>query len=94
MDFLFSTQPALKEYTLSKTTPISFQARDGMKLFGYLTLPVSKEPHNLPTVLFVHGGPWIRDKWGFSPVVQWLANRGYAVLQINYRGFLAMVKST
>jgi dipeptidyl aminopeptidase/acylaminoacyl peptidase len=84
--FLFSTQPALEQYLLSKMMPISFQARDGMKLFGYLTLPAGKEAKHLPTVILVHGGPWVRDSWGLQPTVQWLANRGYAVLQINYRG--------
>lgn len=85
LTFLFNTLPVLKNYTLSPITPVSFQARDGMQLHGYLTLPVGKT-ENLPTVLFVHGGPWSRDSWGFSPAVQWFANRGYAVLQINYRG--------
>lgn len=84
--FLFTTQPELEKYQLSEMTPISFKARDGMLLHGYLTLPVGKSPLYLPTVLFVHGGPWVRDNWEFNPNVQWLANRGYAVLQINYRG--------
>lgn len=84
--FLFSTQASLEKYTLSPMTPISFEARDGMKIHGYLTLPIDKEPRDLPTVLLVHGGPWVRDSWGLQPTVQWLANRGYAVLQINYRG--------
>ena len=66
--------------------PISYQARDGLMIRGYLTLPVGVPPKDLPTVLFVHGGPWARDRWGYDPAVQWLANRGYAVLQVNYRG--------
>jgi dipeptidyl aminopeptidase/acylaminoacyl peptidase len=66
--------------------PISFPARDGMTIYGYLTLPVGIEPKRLPMVLLVHGGPWARDVWGFNPTVQWLANRGYAVLQVNFRG--------
>lgn len=86
LTFLFSTQPALEKYTLSPMKPISITARDGMKLHAYLTLPADKKPENLPAVLLVHGGPWVRDYWGFNPQVQWLANRGYAVLQINYRG--------
>lgn len=86
LSFLFSTQPALEKYTLSAMQPITFQARDGMKLHGYLTLPAGQKPKNLPAIIFVHGGPWVRDSWGFNPTVQWLANRGYAVLQINYRG--------
>lgn len=93
LDFLFSTQPELDKYSLSPMQPVTYQARDGMKLYGYLTLPLGKNPKNLPTVLFVHGGPWTRDSWGLSPVAQWLANRGYAVFQINYRGSTGYGKS-
>ncbi|MFI0434462.1 MAG: S9 family peptidase [Parachlamydiaceae bacterium] len=85
LEFLFSTQPDLERYTLSPMEPITFQSRDGMILHGYLTLPQGGE-RNLPAVLLVHGGPWARDSWGLQPMVQWLANRGYAVLQINFRG--------
>jgi dipeptidyl aminopeptidase/acylaminoacyl peptidase len=84
--FLFSDRPALEKYKLAEMQPISFQARDGMTLYGYLTLPVGLERTNLPMVLLVHGGPWFRDVWGLNDEVQWLANRGYAVLQINFRG--------
>ncbi len=84
--FLFSDRPALEKFKLAKMQPISFQARDGMTIYGYLTLPVGLEPRNLPMVLSVHGGPWGRDMWGLENEVQWLANRGYAVLQINFRG--------
>ena len=66
--------------------PIEFTARDGMKIYGYLTTPAGMDAKNLPMVLFVHGGPWGRDVWGFNRYAQWLANRGYAVLQINFRG--------
>jgi len=83
---LFSDPPALQKYKLAKMQPISFKARDGMTLYGYLTLPVGLESRNLPMVLLVHGGPWFRDVWGLNDEVQWLANRGYAVLQINFRG--------
>lgn len=86
IDFLFCTKPQLKEYELSAMSPISFTATDGMQLYGYLTLPSGVEAKKLPTILMVHGGPWLRDTWGFSPCVQWLANRGYAVLQVNFRG--------
>lgn len=86
MHFLFSAQPKLEKYTLSLMTPISFKARDGLTLEGYLTLPEGKEAKNLPAVCVVHGGPWARDSWRYSPLVQMLANRGYAVLQINFRG--------
>ncbi len=83
---LFSNRPALEGRKLAKMEPISFTARDGLKIHGYLTLPPGLEPENLPAVLLVHGGPWERERWGFHPWVQWLANRGYAVLQVNYRG--------
>ncbi|MBA3721613.1 MAG: S9 family peptidase [Parachlamydiaceae bacterium] len=85
-DFLFTSQPDLEKYTLNPMTPISFQAEDGMTIHGYLTLPAGDHKKNLSTILLVHGGPWVRDTWGLNPAVQWLANRGYAVLQINYRG--------
>jgi dipeptidyl aminopeptidase/acylaminoacyl peptidase len=86
LELLFSTQPKLEEYDLSPMESIQYQARDGMTLHGYLTAPVGYEKHDLPAVLLVHGGPWVRDSWGLQPTVQWLANRGYVVLQINYRG--------
>ena len=85
-EWLFSSQPALDDYTLAPMRPVEFTARDGMGLHGYLTLPAGLEPTNLPLVLLVHGGPWARDTWGYSAAVQMLANRGYAVLQINFRG--------
>jgi dipeptidyl aminopeptidase/acylaminoacyl peptidase len=83
---LFSNRPALEKYKLAPMTPIEFTARDGMKLYGYLTTPAGMEAKHLPMVLFVHGGPWSRDEWGLNGTAQWLANRGYAVLQINFRG--------
>jgi dipeptidyl aminopeptidase/acylaminoacyl peptidase len=83
---LFCHRPELEEYTLSQMVPIHFTARDGLVIHGYLTLPAGLEPKNLPMVINVHGGPWTRDHWGLDPEVQWLANRGYAVLQVNYRG--------
>lgn len=84
--FLFHHQPELTRYTLARTEPFSFTARDGLEISGYLTFPVGAERRDLPTVLNVHGGPWARDSWGFNPEAQWLANRGYLVLQVNYRG--------
>ncbi|HET6274742.1 MAG TPA: S9 family peptidase [Candidatus Cybelea sp.] len=84
--FLFVSRPALLKYQLASMQPISYKAADGLTIHGYLTLPVGIEPKNLPMVLFVHGGPWARDSWGYSGYVQWLANRGYAVLQVNFRG--------
>ncbi len=83
---LFSNKPALENVKLAQMQPISYQSRDGLRIHGYLTTPVGIAPKKLPTVLLVHGGPWIRDTWGYNPMVQWLANRGYAVLQINFRG--------
>jgi len=71
---------------LSIMQPISFKSRDGLTLHGYLTLPKGTSGKKLPLVLHVHGGPWRRDYWGYRSTVQFLANRGYAVLQINYRG--------
>ena len=82
---LFSNQPKLEQYTLSKMQPVEFKARDGMNIYGYLTLPAGKTAKNLPMVVFVHGGPWGRDVWGYERYAQWLANRGYAVFQINFR---------
>jgi dipeptidyl aminopeptidase/acylaminoacyl peptidase len=84
--FLFYTRPALLGRVLSPMRPIVFAARDGLEIHGYLTLPAGVEPRGLPTVMFVHGGPWHRDRWGFDPWAQWLSNRGYAVLQVNFRG--------
>ncbi len=84
--FLFRTNDALLEYALAPMEPIVFAARDGLEIHGYLTLPAGVEPRKLPTVVLVHGGPWWRDRWGYDASVQWLANRGYAVLQVNFRG--------
>ncbi|MBI3620869.1 MAG: S9 family peptidase [Nitrospirae bacterium] len=83
---LFSEQSALASATLAAMRPITFKARDGLLLHGYLTTPAGVKPKNLPTVLLVHGGPWQRDLWGYNPTVQWLANRGYVVLRVNFRG--------
>lgn len=83
---LFSNRPKLEGMVLSKMRPISYKARDGFTIHGYLTVPTGNSAKGLPTVLLVHGGPQERDVWGFNPAVQWLANRGYAVLQVNFRG--------
>jgi len=71
---LFYSRPALLDHALAPMQPIVFRARDGMDIHGYLTLPVALEPRNLPAVMFVHGGPWHRDRWGYDPWIQWLAN--------------------
>jgi dipeptidyl aminopeptidase/acylaminoacyl peptidase len=83
---LFRPYPHLDPATLAPMTPVTIASRDGLSLHSYLTLPVGVEPAGLPLVLVVHGGPWHRDSWGFDPSVQLLANRGYAVLQVNFRG--------
>ncbi len=83
---LFSTRPALERYTLAAMAPITYEARDGLTIHGYLTRPPGAEPgKRVPAIILVHGGPWVRDTWGYNGTVQWLANRGYAVLQPNYR---------
>ena len=82
---LFSNRPDLEAYKLAKVKPIEYKARDGMLIYGYLTTPAGAQAKNLPMVVFPHGGPWGRDVWGYDPYAQWLANRGYAVLQPNFR---------
>ena len=82
---LADLSPWLDAEKMSEMSPVRFAARDGLELNGYLTLPrEGSAPY--PTVLNVHGGPWARDSWGFNPEVQFLASRGYAVLQVNFRG--------
>jgi len=78
--------PWLKESDLCDMKPVSYKSRDGQTIQGYLTLPKGYEAKNLPVIINPHGGPWARDYWGFNPEVQYLANNGYAVLQMNYRG--------
>jgi dipeptidyl aminopeptidase/acylaminoacyl peptidase len=82
---LFASRPALAKYQLAPMKPVVIQSRDGLELVSYLTLPVGVEGKQLPMVVLVHGGPWLRDRWGFNEEAQWLANRGYAVLQVNFR---------
>ena len=84
--FLFTTRPKLDGLKLAEMKSVVIRARDGLEQHSYLTLPVGVEPKLLPMVLFPHGGPWGRDEWGFNGYAQWLANRGYAVLQPNFRG--------
>jgi dipeptidyl aminopeptidase/acylaminoacyl peptidase len=78
--------PWLPEAKMAAMRPVTYTTRDGLTVNGYLTLPNGREAKNLPVVVHPHGGPWARDGWGFNPDVQFLANRGYAVLQMNYRG--------
>jgi dipeptidyl aminopeptidase/acylaminoacyl peptidase len=91
--FLFEHQPALSNYTLGAMEPFSFHSRDGLTVHGYLTFPPGEGRTHLPTVLNVHGGPWARDVWGYDPEAQWLANRGYLCVQVNYRGSTGYGKS-
>ncbi len=78
--------PWLNEKQMASMNPVSFTSRDGLKINGYLTLPPFGSQKNLPVVILPHGGPSSRDRWGFNPQVQFLANRGMAVMQVNFRG--------
>jgi dipeptidyl aminopeptidase/acylaminoacyl peptidase len=83
---LADVSPWLDENELAPMKPVKYTSRDGLTIHGYLTLPLGVEAKNLPVVVNPHGGPWARDGWGFNPEVQFLANRGYAVFQMNFRG--------
>lgn len=85
-EFLFVHKIALTDLKLAAMKPVVIKSRDGLNLHSYLTLPVGVPSEKLPMVLFVHGGPWARDGWGYRREAQWFANRGYACLQVNYRG--------
>jgi dipeptidyl aminopeptidase/acylaminoacyl peptidase len=90
--YLFSNREALEDLALGKMHPVEIKTRDGLTLVSYLTLPVGvsaegiKPRQPLPMVMLVHGGPWSRDSWGYDAMHQWMANRGYAVLSVNFRG--------
>jgi dipeptidyl aminopeptidase/acylaminoacyl peptidase len=90
--YLFNQKPELEKYTLSDMEPISFKTRDGLDIHGYITFPRESERIKLPLVLLVHGGPNSRDFWRFHSEAQWLANRGYVCLQVNYRGSIGYGK--
>ncbi|MDB4710309.1 S9 family peptidase [Flavobacteriales bacterium] len=83
---LQDSTPWLKKEDLTEMKPISYKSRDGLTINGYLSLPKDKPKKNLPIVINPHGGPWVRDSWCFNPEVQFLCNRGFGVLQMNYRG--------
>lgn len=83
---LFDASPWLEAAEMAEMRPVAFSSRDGLPLRGYLTLPRGREAKGLPLVVNPHGGPWHRDGWGFDPEIQFLANRGFAVLQVNFRG--------
>ena len=85
LEFLFDARPDLAQYQLAKMEPVAIPARDGLTLHSYLTRPLDGGERP-PMVMLVHGGPWARDAWGYSGLVQLLANRGYSVLQVNFRG--------
>ncbi len=98
--FLFTNRQALEGLPLAKMHPVIIKSRDGFDLVSYLTLPVGSDKDGdgrpeqpVPIVLFVHGGPWSRDNWGYHPYHQWLANRGYAVLSVNFRGSTGLGKA-
>jgi dipeptidyl aminopeptidase/acylaminoacyl peptidase len=84
--FLFDARPELNRYQLAAMEPFSFTSRDGLTIHGYATFPPGADRRDLPAVLDVHGGPQVRDEWGWNPEAQWLANRGYLCVQVNYRG--------
>jgi dipeptidyl aminopeptidase/acylaminoacyl peptidase len=86
LSLLAEINPKLPAADMAPQKPVSYRSRDGLTINGYLTLPVGREPKNLPCIVNPHGGPWARDIWGFNPEVQFLANRGYCVLQMNFRG--------
>ncbi len=86
ISLLAEINPKIDPAQMAPMKPISYKSRDGLTIHGYLTLPVGREPSSLPCVVNPHGGPWARDMWGYNPEVQFLANRGYCVLQMNFRG--------
>ncbi|MEJ8568929.1 S9 family peptidase [Elongatibacter sediminis] len=86
LEWLADSRPWVDAEKMSEMRHISFQARDGMTMHGYLTVPAGTDGENLPLIINPHGGPWARDGWGYNPEAQFLANRGYAVLQVNFRG--------
>ncbi len=86
LTLLADLNPWLNPEHMSNMKPISYTSRDGLKINGYLTIPKGSNGKNLPVVVNPHGGPWARDRWGFNPEIQYLANNGYAVFQMNFRG--------
>ena len=92
LKFLFNHREDLKKYQLAKMEGVVIKARDGLELPSYLTKPINVEGP-VPLIILVHGGPQVRDEWGYDSEAQWLANRGYAVLQVNYRASTGFGKS-
>lgn len=91
--FLYNARQEVGEMDLAPVEPFSFAASDGLTIHGYVTFPVGSDRQSEPTVVLVHGGPWSRDTWEFNSEVQFLANRGYVVLQVNFRGSSGYGKS-
>jgi len=89
LEKIVDVSPWIDENKMANVVPVEYESRDGLTIHGYLTLPkgeTMETAKNLPTVINPHGGPWARDNWGFNPQIQFLANRGYAVFQMNFRG--------
>jgi len=86
LKMIHEVAPWMDENVMADMKPVQYQSRDGYTIHGYLTLPKGVKAKELPVVINPHGGPWARDYWGFNPEIQFLANRGYAVLQMNFRG--------
>jgi dipeptidyl aminopeptidase/acylaminoacyl peptidase len=86
LEFLAEVTPWLREQDLAEMKPVTYTSRDGLTIHGYLTLPKGLAPEKLPVVVNPHGGPWARDTWGYNSEAQFLANRGYAVFEANFRG--------
>ncbi len=86
LEFLADSRPWVDPKEMAEIKSFEFEARDGLMLQAYLTLPPGSDGKNLPTIVHPHGGPWARDGWGYNPAIQFLASRGYAVLQVNFRG--------
>ena len=87
LTMLAELSPWLKTDDMAKMSPVKYESRDGLTIHGYLTLPINyNKGDRIPVVVNPHGGPWVRDYWGFNSEIQFLANKGYAVFQMNYRG--------
>jgi dipeptidyl aminopeptidase/acylaminoacyl peptidase len=89
LEKITDVSPWIDENEMASTTPVKYKTRDGLTINGYLTLPkgyTMETAKNLPVIVNPHGGPWHRDSWGFNPEIQFMANRGYAVFQMNFRG--------
>src|SRR5690606_18440854 len=89
---LVDNNPALNDCILAEMKPITYYARDGRQIHGYLTMPPKTRSRKPPVIVYPHSGPSNRDRWGFDPEVQFFANRGYAVFQVNYRGSIGYGK--